>query len=222
MLFSIYENEFTFINGELMNQQNESPEQVKQPRGAKRRMRTRDSLLIAARKVFATHGYHDATITEITETAAVGVGTFYLHFRDKEAIFNTVLAEGLEAIRQQVGEEIAHENNPTLTTVVRATFHQVYAHRDIIRIERTGEGIAARSSGPGMLMETFTRFLEQATDLSPFSEQELPLLAALLEGLMDRAFHCWWDEQDEPGPDLIADRVLYVMQHGFPASLFDV
>lgn len=204
-----------------MNQQSESHEQVKQPRGAKRRARTRDSLLVAARKVFAARGYHDATITEITETAAVGVGTFYLHFRDKEAIFNTVLAEGLEAIRRQVGEEIAHEDNPSLFVVVRAIFHQVYEHRDIIRIERTGEGVAARSSGPGMLIGVFTRFLEQAADLSPFSEEEIPLLAALLEGLMDRAFHCWWDEQDEPGPDLMADRVLHVMKHGFPASLFE-
>ncbi|GCE07497.1 TetR/AcrR family transcriptional regulator [Dictyobacter aurantiacus] len=196
-------------------------QQVKQPRGAKRRARTRANLLMAARKVFATRGYHDATITEITETAAVGLGTFYLHFCDKEEIFNTVLTEGREAIRQQVGEEIAHEGIFSLPVVVRAIFHQVYAQRDILRIERTGEGIAARSGGPGMLMEMFTRFLEQVTDLSPFSEEEIPLLAALLEGLMDRAFHCWWDEQDEPGSDLIADRVLYVMRHGFPASLFE-
>ncbi|GHO97277.1 hypothetical protein KSF_073250 [Reticulibacter mediterranei] len=195
--------------------------QVKQPRGARRRARTRANLLVAARKVFATCGYHDATITEITETAAVGVGTFYLHFRDKEAIFNTVLTEGLEAIRQRVGEEMAHEDNPSLPVVVRAIFHQVYAQRDILRIERTGEGVAARSGGPGMLLEMFTRFLEQVPDLSPFSEEEIPLLTALLEGLMDRAFHCWWDEQDEPDPDLMADRVLHVMQHGFPASLFE-
>lgn len=201
-----------------MDQENQ---QVKQPRGARRRARTRASLLVAARKVFATRGYHDATITEITETAAVGVGTFYLHFRDKEAIFNTVLTEGRDAIRQQVGEEIAHEGNPSLPVVVRAIFHQVYAQRDILRIERTGEGVAARSGGPGMLMEMFTRFLEQVADLSPFTEEEMPLLAALLEGLMDRAFHCWWDEQDEPGPDHMADCVLHVMKHGFPASLFE-
>jgi AcrR family transcriptional regulator len=196
-------------------------QEVKQPRGAKRRARTRADLLVAARKVFAARGYYDATITEITETAAVGVGTFYLHFRDKETIFNTLLEEGHETMRQQVRAEVAHSGKPSLAVVVRAVFRQVYEQRDVIRIERMGERVAARSSGPGMLVEQFTRFLEEAADLAPFAEEEIPLLASLLEGLMDRAFHCWWDEQDEPGPDLMADRVLHVMQHGFPPSIFE-
>ncbi|MBV9228885.1 MAG: TetR/AcrR family transcriptional regulator [Chloroflexi bacterium] len=204
-----------------MDQQGESQQEEKLPRGAKRRARTRADLLMAARKVFAARGYHDATITEITETAAVGVGTFYLHFRDKEAIFTTVLEEGLDAIRQQVVEEIAHHDQPSLPVLIRAVFHRVYEQRDIIRIARMGEGGAVpRSRGPDMLVEMFMGFLEHAPDLAPFSEEEIPLLASLLEGLMDRAFHCWWDEQDEPGPDLMADRVLHVMKYGFPASLF--
>lgn len=203
-----------------MDQESDVHSQVKQPRGAGRRTRTRANLLVAARKVFAARGYHEATITEITETADVGVGTFYLHFRDKETIFNTMLEEGLEDIRQQVVEEVAHYAHPSLPVVIRAVFHRVYEQRDIIRIARMGEGVARRSRGPDVLVELFMRFLEQAANLSPFSEEETPLLAVLLEGLMDRAFH-WWDEQDEPGPDLMADRVLSVMKHGFPASLFE-
>lgn len=203
-----------------MDQGRDIQEQGKQPRGARRRARTRADLLIAARKVFATRGYHDATITEITEEAGVGVGTFYLHFRDKEAIFTTVLEEGLETIRQQGMEEIAHHGNPSLPIAIRAVFRQVYEHRDIIRIARTGERVATRRSrGPELLVEMFTHFLEHTPDLAPFTQEETPLLAMLLEGLMDRAFH-WWDDQDEPDPDTMTDRVLRVMQYGFPASLF--
>lgn len=203
-----------------MDQESESQQQVKQPRGARRRARTRADLLVAARKVFATRGYHDATITEITQSAAVGAGTFYLHFRDKEAIFTTLLEEGLDTLRQQVVEEIAHHGHPSLPVAIRAVFHRVYEQRDLIRIARMGEGGAARRSrGPDMLVEMFTRFLEHAADLSPFSQEETPLLAVLLEGLMDRAFH-WWDEQDDPDPDAMTDRVLYVMKHGLPTSLF--
>jgi AcrR family transcriptional regulator len=202
-----------------LDQGSDIQEQEKQPRGARRRARTRADLLVAARKVFATRGYHDATISEITEGAGVGVGTFYLHFRDKEAIFTTVLDEGIEAIRQQVMEEIAHHGNPSLPIAIRAVLRQVYEHRDIIRIARTGERVARRSRGPDMLVGLFTHFLERAPDLAPFSQEETPLLAVLLEGLMDRAFH-WWDDQDEPDPDTMTVRVLHVMQYGFPASLF--
>lgn len=205
----------------MEEQGREIPPQAKQPRGTRRRARTRASLLMAARKVFAARGFHEATIAEITETAAVGVGTFYLHFRDKEEIFKILHEEGLDAIHRQVEEEVAHSGHPSLPVVVRAVFHQVYEHRDIIRIARMGEGVAGRSRGPDLLVEVFTRFLEQAAELAPFSAEEIPLLASLLEGLMDRAFHCWWDEQDEPGPDLVADRVLHVMKYGFPTSLFE-
>lgn len=193
---------------------------MKLPRGARRRARTRADLLAAARKVFATRGYHDATITQITDAAGVGVGTFYLHFRDKDDIFTTVLQEGLDTLRGQVLEEIARYGNPSLPVAIRAVFHQVYEHRDLIRISRMGAGgVAFRSRGPDILMELFMRFLERTPDLAPFSQDEIPLLAMLLEGLMDRAFH-WWDEQDEPGPDAMTDCVLYVMMHGLPASLF--
>jgi AcrR family transcriptional regulator len=204
-----------------MNQGRDLQEPVKQPRGARRRARTRTDLLVAARKVFAIRGYHDATITEITETAAVGAGTFYLHFPDKEAIFTTVLEEGLQAIRQQVMEEVAYHSHPSLPVAIRAVFHRVYEQRDLIRIARMGAaGAARRSRGPDLLVEMFLRFLEGTQDLAPFSQEETPLLAVLLEGLMDRAFH-WWDEQDEPDPDAMTDHVLHLMQYGFPACLFE-
>lgn len=44
------------------------------------------------------------------------------------------------------------------------------------------------------------------------------LLAYLLMGLLLRAID-WWGEQDEPGPDVMADHLLFVLGHGLPASL---
>jgi len=203
-----------------MDQERESSQAERLPRGAKRRARTRADLFMAARKVFVARGYHDATITEITETADVGVGTFYLHFQDKETLFTTLIEEGLDAIRRLVMADLAHDSNPSLPMVVRAIFQRVYEQRDIFRIARMGEQVAHRSPGSALLVELFTSFLESTPDLAPFSEDEIPLLALLLEGIMDRAFH-WWGEQDEPAPSLMAEHVLFVMKHGFPAALFE-
>src|ERR1051326_9334179 len=66
---------------------------------SRKRARTRTELLAAARKVFAAHGFHEASIAAITSQADVGVGTFYLHFGDKDEIFATLLEDGLRDIR---------------------------------------------------------------------------------------------------------------------------
>jgi hypothetical protein len=44
------------------------------------------------------------------------------------------------------------------------------------------------------------------------------LLAYLLVGLLMRAID-WWHYQDEPGPDVMADQILFLLEHGLPPSL---
>ncbi|HEY6799250.1 MAG TPA: helix-turn-helix domain-containing protein, partial [Agromyces sp.] len=52
------------------------------PRTA-RGVETRRRLLAAAERVFADHGYHEASVSRITDRAGVGQGTFYLYFDSK-------------------------------------------------------------------------------------------------------------------------------------------
>ena len=63
------------------------------PRTA-RGTRTRAKLLQAAETVFASVGYHEASIVKITEEAGVGLGTFYLYFEGKQAIFDEAKKTG--------------------------------------------------------------------------------------------------------------------------------
>ena len=198
----------------------EPEQQAKQPRGSRRRERTRADLLAAARSVFATRGYHDATIIEITTAADVGVGTFYLHFHDKDAIFQTLLEEGLLHIREQVERKLRLQGQPSLPLVIQVIFQQAYEQRDLFRIALMGGAMARRFHGRELLVPMFTRFLEHAANLAPFSDDDIPLLALLLSGIMFQAIS-WWFEQDEPGPDSMAERVLSLMRHGFPAPLFE-
>src|SRR4051812_10798131 len=51
----------------------------------------RQELLHAARDVFATKGYHDAKIDDITARARVAKGTFYLYFPDKRSVFSDLV-----------------------------------------------------------------------------------------------------------------------------------
>jgi len=60
----------------------------------RRRERTRQDLLAAATRVLAEKGLHRTKIADIAAAADVGVGTFYLHFPDKDSLRQCVAAWG--------------------------------------------------------------------------------------------------------------------------------
>jgi AcrR family transcriptional regulator len=68
----------------------------------RRRARTRGELLAAATSVLSRQGFHDTTIADIAAAADVGVGTFYLHFPTKEALFRAVVEETVARLKAAV------------------------------------------------------------------------------------------------------------------------
>ncbi len=50
------------------------------------RAEMQDGILDAAMKVYASKGYHAATIADVAKAAELGKGTLYLYFQNKEAI----------------------------------------------------------------------------------------------------------------------------------------
>ena len=62
-------------------------------RQARRRERTRASLVAAAREVMAAKGLEATTIQDVTDAADVGKGSFYNHFDSKDAIAQAVVEE---------------------------------------------------------------------------------------------------------------------------------
>lgn len=66
-------------------------------RATRRRLQTRAKLVAAARELIARKGVEGITIQQITETADVGFGSFYNHFASKEALFDAVMSETVEA-----------------------------------------------------------------------------------------------------------------------------
>lgn len=192
-------------------------EQVEQGRGARRKARTRAELLTAARQVFAERGFHNASIAEITKAADVGVGTFYLHFRDKEDIFHSMLEEGVEHIREQVAKAVANTpQRDKLETGLRVGFHLAYKHRDLFRVT-LNEGMlfpaSLRVEMP--LVNLISDGLQQAAAQGLLEGYDPALLARFMSGVVLQAI-AWWFDHDEPGPDGMAEQVLRFMRHGLP------
>ena len=71
-------------------------------RSARRRKQTRRDLLAAARTLFATKGYQQTKVSDISDAADVGVGTFYLHYDGKEALFLELVEETTRQLKEAV------------------------------------------------------------------------------------------------------------------------
>ncbi len=65
-------------------------------RPERRKARTTQALLDAARRMLADGSAKTASIQDITDAADVGFGTFYNHFEDKEQLFQAAAEQLLE------------------------------------------------------------------------------------------------------------------------------
>lgn len=68
---------------------------------------TREKLLLAAEAEFGAKGFHAVAINDITRTAGVALGTFYVYFESKEEIFRALVAYMSDLTRTWVGERVA-------------------------------------------------------------------------------------------------------------------
>ena len=189
-------------------------------RSARRRARARAELLAAARRVFATKGYHDATIADITRAADVSVGAFYLHFHDKEAAFQAILTEGMAQIRATVLQALSAAQVVTLATIIRAVLQHAYAERDLFRLTFMS------SSNPLRPMRLQRWMAESLGDLvgATFPAQDMAvdlvqLHMRFLTGSLVQAI-AWWTEHDISEPDAMAEHLLLFLQQGLPPHYF--
>jgi AcrR family transcriptional regulator len=111
----------------------------------------RDRLTAGMIRAVAENGYHEATISQITEAAGVSRRTFYTYFKSKEeCFFDTyeIIAEGLRELARDAASK--ESDWPAQARVRVATTLQFFASNpDLARFclivpARAGDKIAAR------------------------------------------------------------------------------
>jgi AcrR family transcriptional regulator len=169
-------------------------------RSARRRERTKGDLLAAAKAVFAAKGYHQAKISDIAEEADVGVGTVYLHYDGKEALFLELVAETIRRLKERVdAAKAAAGGDPVDQARVscEALFRFAQENRETFRIV-FGEGVfnKAIAGAQRVFLIDIADNVSAGMRQGVFASYPTALVAQAVVGLLTQVVS-WWITQDE-------------------------
>jgi AcrR family transcriptional regulator len=101
-----------------------------------RRERTARELVDAARSVLGRKGYHGTKVVDIARAAKVGVGTFYLYYPTKEAVFVELVEDAVARLKAELDKVSAGTPDPAQRTRQRteAFFRFAQSNRELFRI----------------------------------------------------------------------------------------
>jgi AcrR family transcriptional regulator len=179
----------------------------------KRREATRAALRAAAIDLILERGYDAVSITDITERADVGRGTFYLHFTDKADVVTTALLDTFGRLEQAARarlETAPPDQRDYLNSVW--FFHVVKTQLSLLRQVMNSSGASAVNERVKAYIGERERV--RLNENNPFLALGLPPeyaaqhVAATLLGTVN-----WWAENEEGyTPEQVADlfyRALY-------------
>ncbi len=186
-------------------------------RAQQRRAQTARALLDAAQRVLAAKGFHGATIADIARTAGVAVGTFYLYYPTKEALFTALVEDAagrlqtdLDAVRVAVSDPIAQSRARVATF-----FRFAQEHRALFRIIFS-DGAAVHD----VVRRSQARFVDDLCDSlvhamahGAFRRGDAGIWAQALVGMAAYVVS-WWIEQDTVAIEAVVASLSDLVLHG--------
>ena len=168
-------------------------------RGARlSRSARRAQLLVAARDVFAAHGYHAAAMDDIAEKAGVSKPVLYQHFPGKLELYRALLTTYADELVARVRSAIANtsDNRERVHAAVAAYFDFVAgegkAYRLIFGSDLRGD---AAEVVEGALNRCIEKVADAVTTDAGMDIARARLLAVGLVGLSQVAAQYWLDSE---------------------------
>src|SRR5277367_2517561 len=89
------------------------------------KVQNRETILAAARKVFAEIGFGAATVRDIIRATPLASGTFYNYFKSKEEVYQAIRDDVALAIRPRLRAE--RNQAATMEAFISSTFRTFFA-----------------------------------------------------------------------------------------------
>lgn len=185
-------------------------------------------IMRSAAKEFGTHGYENASLNRILETAEVSKGAAYYYFDDKADLFSTVVDYFMDLI---LGEtdwreiELTTETFwPAITTMYSRQYAKVEEDRWMLSLMKAGQRLTAEARTNPLLATAFDRAWQWLKELFGRGQAlgvvrtDLPdeLLFSLIMHI-DEAFDNWfvahWDETTPEERQKLLMRLIESLQH---------
>jgi AcrR family transcriptional regulator len=182
-----------------------------------RGQRTRRRLLDAAEETFAESGYHAASITRIVERAGVAQGTFYIYFRSKQEIFEQLVGDLNNRMREAMSKGVAAGSGDRLEAERRgfaAFFEFAAEHPALYRVIREAEFIApeAMHRHYERVVEGYVRALTSAMAAGEVEPCDPTVLAWALIAVGQLVGMRWivWDKAQQIPADVFEECMVVV------------
>jgi len=185
----------------------------------RQRAQTRERLLEAGRKLFAERGLHGLTTHDIAADAGVAAGTFYLHFKDKAALFREIAVETIGLLRARLDEAThsargARDAVPAFSEALIAFAEE---NRNLVRIlfSRDSEAAAVEADVLNQLAATIA-----ANRRARIASGEMPqdlhpeVLAQALVGLLARVVAWWAENPGRASRESVVDTLTRIQLQG--------
>jgi AcrR family transcriptional regulator len=162
------------------------------PRRAGKREQTktqnRQTILEAARQVFAELGYGATTVRDIIRATPLASGTFYNYFKSKEEVFQAIQDESALRIRPRLHEERAKAR--TIEQFISGTFRTFFEYvagdqGNFRAIRRNTDTLRVRMDTPEIIagFEELRADLERAIAVGLFPPIDADYLMAAIVGV---------------------------------------
>ncbi|WP_235747874.1 TetR/AcrR family transcriptional regulator [Nocardia coffeae] len=182
----------------------------------RRRERTRNALLAAARK-FLSEGRSAVSIQEITDAADVGFGSFYNHFDSKDQLFDEAVRSALQIYSELRDGVVARFDDPAEIFAVsfRLTGRLQRRIPEMVRVVlNSGMGVMLRDEG---LAPRARRDIQAAQDLGRFEPMD-PNLAIMAAGGALLGLLQLLDADPDADAEALSDEMAYRMLRMFGVS----
>jgi len=186
-------------------------------RFARRRERTRTELLAAATRVLAEKGLDQTKVSDIAAAADVGVGTFYLHFADKEALFDAVVDDTVRRLKATVDDARARAREPRAKIVAtnRAFFRFAHDNREVFKIV-FGHAAAYNDlirRAQSLFIADIEKEVRQGIAAGAFAQLPPALVAQAVVGMATQVIS-WWTENDSVPIETLIETTTTLALHG--------
>ena len=183
-----------------------------------RGQRTRTKLLAAAEKVFGEQGYERASIVDITRTAGVAQGTFYVYFPGKKDVFVELVNELGNRLRRTLAEAVAGlEDRLEVERAGLVAFLEfVKDHRNLYKIVRQAEFVDEESyrNYYTRLADGYRKGLKAAMKKGEFKKLDPEAMAYALMAIFDFLGMRWVLWEGDLPPRKVLDDVFTFIARG--------